>query len=78
MRRQEYVVISSGLANKTAISLCMVSWTSKMVHGLPSSEKHSPATRCRAGAKVRWASETRNPKPTAEVGFELRNPKPEI
>ena len=23
-----------------------------------SSEKHSPATRCRAGAKVRWASKT--------------------
>ena len=58
MRRQEYVVISSGLSKKTAISFCMVSCTSKMVHGRPPSEKHSPATRCRAGAKVRCASKT--------------------
>ena len=29
-----------------------------MVHGRSSSEKHSPATRCRAGAKVQWASRT--------------------
>ena len=64
MQRQECVVISSGLSNKTAISLCMVSWTSKMVHGRPSSEKHSPATRCRAGAKVRWASKTAKSNPS--------------
>lgn len=51
MRRHGYVVISPGLFWRTANSLCMDPWGSRIVQGRPSSEKHKPDTLCLAGGK---------------------------